>query len=122
MITRIDPDQRLWLRQFIQSSGKPAFAITWDESKSALVQTYGLTIHDHKIKANEELHPSYFNEHKEAIEQFLDRFHALSIRSDVHDSHVLISYLLRVLPSNLVRTVNITFASVSANDNSVDFV
>ncbi|KAG1179440.1 hypothetical protein G6F70_000700 [Rhizopus microsporus] len=94
-----------------------------DEFKSALIQTYGPSVQDHKIKANEELHSLGFKEHKETIEQFLDRFHALRIRSGVRGSHVLISYLLRAFPSNLVLTINITFASASTNDNNnVDFV
>ncbi|ORE12373.1 hypothetical protein BCV71DRAFT_281824 [Rhizopus microsporus] len=101
MITHIDPDQHLLLRQFLESSGKPTSAVTWDEFKSALFQNYGLTFQYHKIKANEELHSLHFKEHKETIEQFLDRFHALRIRFGACDSHVLISYLLRALPSDL---------------------
>ncbi|CEJ03450.1 hypothetical protein RMCBS344292_17435 [Rhizopus microsporus] len=123
MITHIDPDQHLLLRQFLESSGKPTSAVTWDEFKSALFQNYGLTFQYHKIKANEELHSLHFKEHKETIEQFLDRFHALRIRFGACDSHVLISYLLRALPSDLVRTTNITFVSASANvKNNVDFI
>ncbi|CEG70961.1 hypothetical protein RMATCC62417_06769 [Rhizopus microsporus] len=45
-----------------------------DEFKSALIQTYDLTVQDHKVKANEELHSLRFKEHKETTEQFLDRF------------------------------------------------
>lgn len=88
-----------------------------------MIQNYGLIVQDHKIKVNEEVRSLRSKEHKETIEQLLDRFHALRIQSGVRGSHVLISYLLRTLLSDLVRTINITFVSASTNDkNNVEFV
>ncbi|KAL4209287.1 hypothetical protein CU097_007728 [Rhizopus azygosporus] len=118
MITHIDPDQHLLLRQFLESSGKPTSAVTWDEFKSALFQNYGLTFQYHKIKANEELHSLHFKEHKETIEQFLDRFHALRIRLDAADTGTKrLSSSVAVLSSSLKKSEFAPSSSAGSTGN-----
>ncbi|OBZ89801.1 hypothetical protein A0J61_02133, partial [Choanephora cucurbitarum] len=49
----------------------------------------------------------------ETIEQFIDKFNTLRIKSGVQDSHVLVNYFLEALPNELVERFNITLESVS---------
>ncbi|KAF7720459.1 hypothetical protein EC973_008434, partial [Apophysomyces ossiformis] len=93
------------------------------EFKTALVKNYGLTVEDNKARAHEELLSMRFKEQKETIEQFIDHYNALRIRSGVSDAHVLIQYFLRALPANLVSNINITLESASTEaKNNLEFI
>ncbi|KAF7720444.1 hypothetical protein EC973_008684, partial [Apophysomyces ossiformis] len=108
---------------FVEGSNKPISEITWQEFKTALVKNYGLTVEDNKAHAHEELLSMRFKEQKETIEQFIDRYNALHIRSGVSDAHVLIRYFLRALPADLVSNINITLESASTEaKNNLKFI
>lgn len=115
VVTRIDSDQRIWLRQLVHGAGKPISDITWDDFKTALIRKYGMTSADSKLQAHKELSKIRFNSKQETIEQFIDKFNTLRIKSGVRDSHVLVNYFLEALPLDLVDRINITLESVSAD-------